>query len=211
MKPVPPSARGERYQQVAALHASNLESGFLPSLGEEFLALMYRAIDETGDAVLLTVASEGRVVGFVSGGCGMGSILRRMLRHPVRLARALLPTLVRPRRVRRVLEVLSYGQSTGDGTVHRLPRAELLSIAVDPASRGTGIAEDLYRRLVDHFSAAGINAFRITVGEALIPAQRFYERMGARQAGVVEVHSGERSLLYIHEVGGKAYPVSRTN
>ena len=34
----------ERYRQVAALHATSIDQGFLSTLGEPFLALMYRAL-----------------------------------------------------------------------------------------------------------------------------------------------------------------------
>ena len=81
----------ERYRQVAALHAGNIDQGFLATLGIPFLSMMYRAIDEAPGSVLLTEEQNGRVVGFVSGGDGMGAIYRRMLRHPLRLGLSLLP------------------------------------------------------------------------------------------------------------------------
>ena len=185
----------ERYRQVAALHADNIDQGFLATLGIPFLSLMYRAIDEAPGSVLLTEEQHGRVVGFVSGGDGMGAIYRRMLRHPLRLVLALLPSLVRPSRLKRILEILRYGGGTS--TTHDLPRAELLSIAVAPHARGSGVAERLYRRLEENFAGRGLSAFRITVGDSLAPAHRYYRRMGAVPAGRVEVHAGEGSVVYV--------------
>ena len=77
------------YRQVAALHAANIDQGFLATLGVPFLALMYRAIDEAADSVLFVEESGGRVLGFISGGTGMGSIYRTMLRKPVALGLSL--------------------------------------------------------------------------------------------------------------------------
>jgi len=34
----------------------------------------------------------------------------------------------------------------------------------------------------------------------LLPAQRFYARMGAAPKGKVEVHPGESSTVYVHEL-----------
>lgn len=189
----------ERYRQVAALHAGNIEHGFLATLGIPFLALMYRAMDEAEGSVLLTEEQEGRIVGFVSGGEGMGAIYRRMLRYPVRLGLALLPSLVRPRRLKRILEIMRY--NGGTSTTQSLPRAELLSIAVAPHARGSGVAERLYRRLQEHFVGRGLRAFRITVGDSLAHAHRYYRRMGAVPAGRVEVHAGEGSTVYVHRMG----------
>ena len=185
------------YRQVAALHADSIDQGFLATLGVPFLALMYRAIEETPGSVLLVEEQGGRVVGFVSGGSGMGPIYRRMLRRPVRLGLALLPSMFRLRRLKRIIEIVRYG--SGTSWPAGLPDAELLSIAVDPAWRGKGIAESLYSRLVTHFSTNEVPAFRIVVGATLLPAHRFYRRMGACVAGEVEVHAGESSLMYVQE------------
>ena len=188
-----------RYRQVAMLHAANIDRGFLATLGVPFLSLMYQAIDEAPGSVLIVDEAGGQVRGFVSGGSGMGPIYKRMLRHPFRLGLALLPSLVRFRRLKRIIEIVRYGG--GASWPVGLPDAELLSIAVDPAWRGKGIAESLFSRLVAHFAANEAPAFRIVVGAALLPAHRFYQRMGARVAGEVEVHAGEGSTVYVHRMG----------
>lgn len=190
----------ERYWQVAALHAANINQGFLATLGVPFLALMYRAIDEASGSVLLVEEKDGRIVGFVSGGNGMGRIYRQMLRRPVSLCWALLPALFSRHRVVRILEILRYGKR--DQPRVELPSAELLSIAVAQEARGTGVAESLYRRLVGVFADHGVDAFKITVGDALLPAQRFYTRMGAVAAAQIEVHQGERSIVFVHRLAG---------
>lgn len=188
----------DRFRQVAVLHAANIDQGFLATLGVPFLALMYRALAEAESSVLLTEELDGRVVGFVSGGEGMGPIYRRMLRYPISLFRSLLPSLVRPRKLKRIVEILRYGKQGDSGL--RLPRAELLSIAVDPSFRGTGVSERLYQRLVSHFSERGVGGFRIVVGDSLEPAHRYYLKMGARPVGRVQIHAGEGSVVYVQTV-----------
>lgn len=187
-----------RYRQVAALHAANIDQGFLSTLGQPFLALVYRAVDEAPAGVLIVEEREGRVLGFVAGSIGMGAIYRRLLRRPVPLALALAPSLLRPARLRRIFEILRYGR--GDSGATRWPAPELLSIAVAPEARGLGIADALYGRLVEAFASRGIAAFRIVVGDALAPAHRFYRRMGATPAGRIEVHEGEGSRVYVQSI-----------
>lgn len=185
------------HRQVAALHATNIDQGFLATLGVPFLTLMYRAIDEARDSVLLVEMRDGRVVGFVAGGAGMGPIYRRMLRSPVRLGWTLLPSLARPSRLRRILDILRYGRGKSVGG---LPASELLSIAVAQEARGTGVAETLYRRLAGYFAERGVDAFRITAGDALAPAHRFYARMGAVPAARIQMHAGQGSTVYVQAV-----------
>ncbi|MBK6332965.1 MAG: hypothetical protein IPF45_04830 [Thermomonas sp.] len=107
------------------MHAANIDQRFLATLGVPFLALMYRAIDEATDSVLLVEESDGRVLGFISGGTGMGSVYRRMLRKPVALGLSLLPSIVKPARIKRILDILRYGRNE--------PTAQLPRAVVKPA------------------------------------------------------------------------------
>lgn len=184
------------YRKVARLHISSISQGFLPQLGETFLALMYRAIDESDDAALFTSFEDERLVGFVSGAIGMKPVYKQMLRRLPQLACALAPSLIRPSRLKRLVEIFRYDGDAGS-TITGLPGAELLSLAVDPAFRGRHIADGLYRELTDFFARRGEGQFRVTVGKALAPAHSFYQRMGAIPAGETQVHRGESSLVYV--------------
>lgn len=186
------------YRQVAQLHLDGLSGGFLAKLGPGFLALMYEAIDRAPGSVLLVEVSGDRVVGFVSGGRGMGPIYRQMLHRPFALARSLLTLLLRPSHILQILEILRYGRNKDANA--GLPESELLSIVVALDMRGRGVAERLYRRLVGHFEAEGVRAFRITVGGELARAHAFYNKMGARPVAAIEVHAGERSVVYAHDI-----------
>ncbi len=161
---------------------------------------MYRSIDEGKDSVLLVAQEDDQIVGFVSGATGMGAIYRRMLRRLPQLTFALLPVLLSVRRLRRILEIMRYSLG-GSDELASLPRAELLSIAVDPSFRGRGHAENLYGRLAAHFQSQGIEQFRIIVGEALVSAHKFYRRMGAEPVAELEVHSGVQSVIYVQRLG----------
>lgn len=188
----------ERYRQVAKLHVRCLDQGFLATLGEDFLTLMYEAIDHADGTMLITEDRDGQVAGFITGGAGMGAIYRRMLRSPVRLGLALAPALLRPAKVWRIFEIVRY---SGDSVLPAsVPDAELLSLAVAPEWRGKAVADQLYQRLVERFRLEGVGAFRIIVGQRLDPAHRFYQRMGAISAGQIEVHRGEASTVYVHRL-----------
>lgn len=188
----------ELYLQVAALHIASIDQGFLSTLGVRFVALMYRAIDECESSAVFVDESEGRIVGFVAGASGMRSIYKRMLRYWPALFVTLLPSVVNPRRVWRILEILKYSRAHQDSD--DLPSAELLSIAVDPAYRGQHRADFLYQQLAAYFRDRGDVAFKITVGKALAPAHRFYTRMGAVPMTDVEVHEGNMSTVYVQRL-----------
>lgn len=192
------------YRQVASLHAQGIDQGFLPTLGEPFLALLYEAIDQGASSVLLTHQEDGRVVGFVSGSHGLGPVYRSLLRRPARLAAALWPVLLSPAKLWRVIEILRHSARSATPGAVDLPSAELISIVVAPAWRGREVAERLYRALEAHFAGEGTGRFKIVVGETLGPAHRFYRRMGAVPAAEAVVHGGARSVVYVHTVAAGA-------
>lgn len=184
------------YQRIAQLHAENINQGFLSSLGPRFLALLYQAIDESPASTLILAREGDQIVGFVSGALSMGLIYRQLLRHGLRLMLALAPSLLIPSRLWRIIEILRYSQRGRDHGP-KLPKAELLSIVVDPAFRGRQHADYLYRQLGNFFASRGEPQFKIIVGTALAPAHRFYQRMGAQPAAEIEVHQGARSIVYV--------------
>lgn len=186
------------YRQVAQLHIDCIDQGFLSQLGPDFLTLMYECLDDDPGALLLTCEREGQVVGFVTAARSLGGVYQRMLRRGWRLVQSLAPSLTRPRRILRILEIVRYGAAQpGDGG---LPRTELLSLAVASGWRGKGCAEELYRGLERELAARGEAAFKIVVGAPLTPAHRFYRRMGAEPAAEIQLHRGETSTVYVHTI-----------
>ena len=198
------------YRRVAQLHAENIDQGFLSTLGPRFLSLLYQAIDACPESCLLLARDGDKVVGFVAGTLNMGQVYRHLLRHGLALGLGLAPSLLVPRRLWRILEILRHSRRTsgqarasgaGADEVPTLPEAELLSIAVDPACQGRGMAADLYAGLKIFFATRGQGAFKIIVGAPLAPAHRFYRRMGAEPVAEIEVHRGAASTVYVQRVG----------
>jgi ribosomal protein S18 acetylase RimI-like enzyme len=187
------------YHQVARLHAANLQKGFLATMGLNFLAEMYRAIDQCPQSVLIVKYEDGQVVGFAAGVAGpMNLLYQQMMRRFFMWSLRLFPVLLTPSRFKRVREILRYTKKGPAST--DLPTAELMSIAVDPAFRGKGIAEALYTDLNAYFKKMQVAEFKIIVGEKLDSAHKFYKRMGALPLAELELHEGDKSVVYVQTV-----------
>ena len=193
------------YRQVARLHMDGINQGFLPQLGLGFMLLLYEALDHCEQSVLIGEHQGDKVIGFVSGAASMKPVYRQLMRRPFHLMIALAPSLVRPARLKRIYEIVRYSRASNRETQPDLPAFELLSIAVDPSIRGTGCADNLYRQLEDYCRQQGVERFKIVVGDALTPAHRFYQRMGAVAVGRIEVHEGEGSVVYVQELGSHSF------
>jgi len=188
-------------RQVARLHVICLKQGFLSTLGEDLLALLYRDMTVQEDVFLIAAEVNGEIAGFVAGACHVGGLYRHfVLRHAFGAGIRILPSLFSVKTLRRVTETLHYPFARTRHTEIPLPEAELLSIAVGESHRGTPVAAALYRALMEQFRAHGEKAFQITVGAELQRAIRFYEKMGARQSARIEVHRGEPSVVMLHDL-----------
>lgn len=81
-----------------------------------------------------------------------------------------------------------------------MPKAELLSIVVEEAYRGEGISQRLFNKLVEEFEKYDIDRFKVVVGSNLLPACKFYEKMGGIFHSEIEVHKGEKSRVYVWRI-----------
>lgn len=196
-------------EKAVALHREQLATGFITSLGERFLREVFRnvAVSRYGVALVATGRDPGTVSGYLLGSTNVSGLYRDFLRrHAVRATFFALPHVTKPSTLRKIWETLRYPAT---GISADLPAGELLDLAVDEESRGSGLAQELFHRFAAEMAARGSPSFRITTGSSLTRAHRFYERLGARLVGEIEVHRGETTLVYVYEPAGAAEPSER--
>ncbi|NKB31983.1 MAG: GNAT family N-acetyltransferase [Pseudomonadales bacterium] len=186
-----------RYRDVANLHIRSMQHGFLPSLGENFLALLYRSIDESDHGILITHYEEGSLLGFVSGTTSMRSIYRSIFRSPWKLLNSLFPVLFSYSKLVKIFEIFRHTKSNRRQS---LPDAELLSISVEANAKGSGVASSLYKQLIREFETRRVKEFVIVVGQQLDRANAFYKKMGATNEDFISVHRSSHSLIYIQKI-----------
>lgn len=185
----------EELKQVAQIHMAQLDLGFLSSLGEKTLVLMYKTISKWENSCLVTAHRDGKVVGFVSGALNINSLYTQfLLRDFFGWVGALAPKLS-PKNIWRIIEVILYPSKQDSGPA--IPKAELLTLAVTDSAKGTGCAAKLYEQLSSFFKEKHQDGFRIMVGEHLKRAQAFYAKMGATKHAETEVHEGENSFILV--------------
>jgi ribosomal protein S18 acetylase RimI-like enzyme len=171
--------------QVAALHRRYIDTGFLSSLGLRFLRRLYRAIPHVPSGFGYVGLRGERVAGFIACAEHVETLYRQALsRHGVSMAVALFPQALRPSVLRRIIQSLRYPSQIGGA----YPPAEVLSIVVNEAARGTGLAAQLMERAAAEFRVRGIHQVKVLVWNRKTRAKRFYEKSGFRRAGEVPYH-----------------------
>jgi GNAT superfamily N-acetyltransferase len=187
---------------VARMHVSEVSDGFLSSLGEPVLRLLYRQVAVSRHCALLLAQSDrGETLGYICGTRDTSALYREFLRSRWRVAvRMLAPRLLSPKRILRALETLRYPTSADAA----LPKAEIINFVVLPYVRGRGVATLLFEELMQWFHAQGDTTVKIVTGEHQVRAHHFYRKSGAVLHGRTSVHRGTRSLVYLRPVDAPA-------
>ena len=174
---------------AAALHASEISEGFLPTLGPAFLRRLYRRLVLDPSSFVVVADDGGRVVGFAAAAEDLGRVYRSFaVRDGVVAGVAAAPRLVKG--WRKVRETLRYPAATGS-----LPAAEVLSVAVAPEARGRGVGRALLAEVLAEFARRGVDGARVVTAATNDPAQALYRAAGFREAERLEVHAGTASTV----------------
>jgi len=183
----------------AELHQTEIEKGFLPSLGQELLRLLYSEIAGNRNCIVVAgfQSHEPKPVGFIVGTVNCAQFYRDFLkRKGLSALKACLPRLLSRTRLRKALETLLYPMKKFNSL---LPRAEILNFAVRPACRGTGVAQALLDELMRQFRAKGVERVKVVTSERQVRAQNFYAKMGAKRVGSISVHKGQNDVVFVFE------------
>ncbi len=181
---------------VAELHRRGIDSGFLSTLGAGFLRQMYKAITMAPAGFGYVWEQDGQVLGFVAGAERTGKLYKQaLLRRGLLMGLAAMGSILRPARLRRIIETLRYPAETEQD----LPGAEVLSIAVSEQARGKGVGKALMKTALEEFRRRGIEKLKVAVWADNEPANQFYKQCGFRLAQTRK-HHGLAMNLYVIEL-----------
>ena len=186
------TARSVDAKRMGSLHAARIEEGFLASLGERFLARLYRRVVMSPDAFgAVAVDERGEVVGFVATALDVSALYRRFIvRDGVAAGIAAAPKLVRS--WRRVLETLRYPSHASS-----LPAPEVLSVAVDTSAAGRGVGRALLASAQRELERREVQAVKVVAGSHNTAAMALYRSAGFREVETIEVHAGVQSTVLV--------------
>lgn len=181
-------------EQVAVLHQTYMNRGFLATLGIGFLEKLYAGMVNSDNAFCIVARDAARVVGFVSGTKHVAGFYKEfILNNFFSVGLILLVKIFDLETMKKVVETLFYPMKKEAS----LPDAELLSIVVEESYRAKGVSQELFNGLVHEFALRHIDRFKVVVGADLAAACRFYEKMGGVLHSEIEVHQGMKSRVYV--------------
>lgn len=184
----------EHARAVAELHISGIRTGFISSLGVEFVTALYEAIAKSTYGYGFVALRNGEVVGFAAFATHLGGLYKSVVfKHGLRFTFALARKLLSAGTVKKVLETLFYPARIRN---MNLPEAEFLSMVISEQARRKGLATDFIKMGFDEAAGRGIEKLKILAAVDIIPINKLYEKLGFELVGQIENH-GVISNVYV--------------
>jgi ribosomal protein S18 acetylase RimI-like enzyme len=183
--------------QVAALHIQCISTGFISSLGVDFVTSLYEAIAQSKSSFGVVAVRNNKVLGFAAFTTNINLLYKSIvLGKGLKFALLLAGRMFSLKRLKRVFETLFYPARIDK---MNLPSAELLSIAVIGEKQRKGLAGKLIEMGFQHYREAGVNRVKVLIGADNSVGNKFYLKYGFEHAGQINNH-GVLSNIYIAQI-----------
>ncbi len=180
------NATAQDAAEVARLHIQGINTGFISSLGSEFVISLYKAITRDRSSFSFVAEENGRILGFTAFTADLGKLYRAIvLKKGLWFVLLLAGKMFSLKRLRKVFQTLFY---PGRMKKMALPRAELLSIVVAEEARGEGLAGRLIEKGLEECERRGIDSVKVMVGAGNEPANNLYLKCGFKPVGQIDSH-----------------------
>ncbi|MGD0784739.1 MAG: GNAT family N-acetyltransferase [Sedimentisphaerales bacterium] len=184
-------------QQIAKLHISGIPTGFISSLGKEFVEVLYEAIAEDKNSFGFVAVEDDKVLGFVAFSLNLSRLYKYVaLKKGFKFAFVLAKRMLSLQIIKKVWDNLFYPSKMKKMD---LPDAELLSIAVAHEGRGKGIAKQLVDAGFEECRKRGIDKVKVLVAADNEAANKLYKKCGFEFKIQIDSH-GVSSNVYVAEV-----------
>jgi ribosomal protein S18 acetylase RimI-like enzyme len=184
--------------QVAALHIQCISTGFISSMGIDFVTSLYDAIVKSKSSLGVVAVKNGKVIGFVAFTTNLNKLYKSIIRRKgLKFALLLAGNVLSLRRIKKIFETLSYPARIKK---MNLPSAELLSIAVAPEERRKGLAGQLIEKGLRLYRKTGVDKVKVLIGADNKAGNKLYLKSGFELIGQI-VNHGVLSNIYVAKTG----------
>lgn len=182
--------------EFVKIHIASFKDYFLTNLGEKFLYRFYREFLEDKDTVAIAAFDMDKMIGFIlctknktrvmgnlyqrNLGLLAGSIMMQVLKLNKVIIKGLFSRLGVIKSIVKILFSKVMDSNKRNAGSNPVENIRLLSIAVDPQYRGTGVSEGLMSYFHHSLLEENVHAVGLSVNRGNGRAIGFYNKMGWR-------------------------------
>jgi ribosomal protein S18 acetylase RimI-like enzyme len=174
-----PKSSASHFRKIALIQKKSIKNGFLSSLSIRFIALLYKAICESGYGGIFIANIKGdEIAGFACFTIDTKKMYARvLLRNAPKFFIVLLPQLIKRSFIVKVIETLCYPYNRAGSKITK-SRAELLSIAVSGKLRKKGIGQQLVKVMEAAMSENKVEQYDVVTNKNNSASNGFYLAQG---------------------------------
>ena len=189
--------QAEYAQQVAALHILCISTGFISSMGIDFVTYLYEAIVQSKSSFGVVAVRNEKVLGFATFTTNINTLYKSIVwRKGLKFALLLAGHICSLKRIKRMFETLFYPRRIKNKD---LPSAELLSIAIAPEEQRKGLAGQLIEMGFRDYRKAGVDKVKVLIGVDNKAGNKLYLKSGFELAGQI-INHGLPSNVYVAQI-----------
>lgn len=179
---------------ISQLHIEGISTGFISSLGIDFVAALYEAITQSKTSFGFVAQESEGVLGFVVFTTNLNALYKSVvLKKGLRFAFLLAGKIFSLKTIKKLFETLFYPNRIKKLD---LPSAELLSVVVAKDAQGKGLGAELIKRGFAECVNRKIDKVKVLVGADNEPANKLYLKCGFDLVGQIDSH-GVKSNIYV--------------
>lgn len=184
-------------KQAVQLHISGISTGFISSLGQEFVTALYESIAQDDNSFGLVAVEDDKVLGFVAFSANLSKLYKNViLKKGFTFAFILSKKMMSLQTIKKVWDNILYPKKMAEMD---LPDAELLSIVVSEDGRGKGVASQLINTSFEECLKRGIKRVKVLVAADNLPANNLYKKCGFKFHSEINSH-GVISNIYVAQI-----------
>lgn len=168
-------AKDEDALEIARIHKSEINKGFMSFLGISFLHRFYKTVICYENSFCLVVRDKDRIMGFVAGSTNLKDFNKYFFKKYFLVIVLIMVSKIFNPLTRKKIKDNFFHIKRKDN----LPEAELLSIAIRKDFHGCGMGSNLLARFFHEMDNRGVKQFKVLVGKEL-NLSRFYIKNGFR-------------------------------
>jgi len=185
-------------KEVAKLHIHRIQLGFLSKIGENFLIEFYEAMVQSEYGICLIAKKDTKILGFIGGVIDLQTFYRNFIRkRGIKISFILSNKLFKPQILYGILENIFHLRKLSKCS--DLPKAELISVAVNSDYEGKGIGSLLLKAFLGELKRRNINSVKVHVGTDNKKALRYYKKHKFINKGKIFIHK-RVSYILVREI-----------
>ena len=183
--------------QIAQLHIQGISSGFISSLGIDFVTVLYEAIAEDENSFGFVAVEDDKALGFVAFSTNLSKLYKHVVfKKGFNFGFILAKNMLSIQNIKKIWANIFYPKKMKQ---MNLPDAELLSIVVSPEGRGKDIAKQLIEKGFIKCANRGIDRVKVLVAADNKLANKLYRKCGFELHSQIFNH-GVKSNIYVTQI-----------